>query len=106
MFWDSRIKELERRVHNLEVDMVSMRDYLPRLQSDKTTSFERYLEKHNITQQEVAKALGISQAQISRIINGSFIPNKANMLKIYSFTNKEVTPNDFYGVGNGIKANS
>lgn len=101
MFWNSRIKDLECRVHNLETDMFSLRDLLPRCRCNKSTSLGKYLSTHHITQQKAAEGLGLTQATVSRIVNGSYIPSKENMLKIYTYTNGEVQPNDFYGVSNG-----
>ena len=62
--------------------------------------FSEYLQTKKITQEEVAKALGVSQATVSRWIQEDFIPSKEFMQKIIAYTNGEVQPNDFYGVTN------
>ena len=55
-----------------------------------------WIEKSNKSQDELAKELGCSQADISRYCTGEVIPRPDRMQKIMEYTNGEVQPNDFY----------
>jgi len=58
--------------------------------------FKEYIRAKNITQAEVAAALGVSQGLISSWANGDRIPTKENMQRIVAYTGGAVMPNDFY----------
>ena len=72
--------------------------YILMYERNEKMKFSEYLQTKKITQEEVAKALGVSQATVSRWIQEDFIPSKELMQKIVAFTNGDVQPNDFYGV--------
>ena len=62
--------------------------------------FSTYLTNKNITQEQAAKELGVTQATVSRWVQGDFVPSKELMLKIVAYTKGEVKPNDFYEAEN------
>ena len=55
-----------------------------------------WIEKSGKKQEEIAKDLGFSQADISRYCAGDVIPRPDRMQKIVELTGGEVQPNDFY----------
>ena len=55
----------------------------------------KYLEKHNITQSNFAKRLGISHQTVNYWISGSREPSLANIRAVYNKTAGEVTANDW-----------
>jgi transcriptional regulator with XRE-family HTH domain len=57
-----------------------------------------YITKHQITQAQFAKAIGVSEAALSRYVNGSRVPNSIIMRRIHSQTYGKVTANDFFGI--------
>lgn len=60
--------------------------------------FRTWLDKENISQQQVAKDLDISQVAVCYYVNGKKIPRPEMMAKIVAYTKGEVTANDFYNV--------
>ena len=57
-----------------------------------------YRKKEQMTQIDLAEALGVAQSNIVYWENGERIPRAEAMQKIVAYTNGEVQPNDFYGV--------
>ena len=57
-----------------------------------------YLDMRAITQAEFAGRIGISNAEISRILAGLRHPNPNTMRAIMRETDGAVTPNDFFGL--------
>ena len=57
-----------------------------------------WLKKENLVQEKLSEDLGISQVAISYYVNGQKIPRPETMAKIVTYTNGEVTANDFYGI--------
>lgn len=53
-----------------------------------------FLMIHNLTMTEFAVSVGTTAATISRIVDGSVMPRRALMLRIYQATHGLVTPND------------
>ena len=60
--------------------------------------FKSWLDKENVSQQQVAKDLDISQVAVCYYVNGQKIPRPETMAKIIAYTKGEVTANDFYNV--------
>ena len=58
----------------------------------------QYLAGSEKRQSEIAKAVGVAQATISRYANGLRIPTPEIMARIVAATDGQVTPNDFYDV--------
>ncbi|WP_457642634.1 helix-turn-helix transcriptional regulator [Persephonella sp.] len=57
----------------------------------KLTEFRK---KHRIKQEELAKALGITQASLSQIERGIIYPSPALALKIEEYT-RQIDPKDY-----------
>lgn len=55
-----------------------------------------YLKKSEITQTELAEALGVSIASVYRYTHCERVPRKDIMQKLVEFTGGQVTANDFY----------
>lgn len=62
---------------------------------------QTYIEKASITQEQFAASLGVTQAAVSRWIQGKKLPRPEAMKRISEITSGEVTPNDFYGLEDG-----
>ncbi|MEB3057358.1 helix-turn-helix transcriptional regulator [Bacillus pseudomycoides] len=65
------------------------------------SKFGRFLDKHNLTQQEVSRESGVNRGTISRLCKGdAFHPSLKNGLKIIrtlrKLTNKNVDHQDFW----------
>ena len=65
------------------------------------SKFGKFLDRHNLTQQEVSKVSGVSRGTISRLCKGNaFYPSLKNGQKIIvalkKLTNKNVDQNDFW----------
>ena len=58
--------------------------------------FSEYVDKQNITQEELAAILDTTQASICRWLKGENIPRPEQMAKITEWSGGEVTANDFY----------
>ena len=65
---------------------------------------KEYLKEHHLTQKQFLLKIqaktgqNIPQSTIAKYLNETRIPRKKEMLNIYLSTNKEVQPNDFYGI--------
>ena len=59
---------------------------------------KKYLESHGLSISKFAKMCDLPEITVTKYKYGDRIPNKANMKKIYSVTNNEVTPDDFYNL--------
>lgn len=57
-----------------------------------------WLVTQNVTDTDMARQLGVSQAAVTRYRRGERIPEAAIMTRIVDATAGAVTPNDFYGV--------
>jgi len=57
---------------------------------------KEWIKEKEMTQQEVADALGVAQGLVSSWCNGERLPRPENMAKIVELTGGEVQPNDFY----------
>jgi anhydro-N-acetylmuramic acid kinase len=55
----------------------------------------------NMTQQQLAERLGVSQLSVIKYENGENIPSREQMINIFRVSNGAVTPNDFYDLGIG-----
>lgn len=55
-------------------------------------------ETHAVTDTDMARQIGVSQAAVTRYRRGERIPEAAIMARIVDATAGAVTPNDFYGV--------
>jgi transcriptional regulator with XRE-family HTH domain len=55
-----------------------------------------YLKKHNQTQDEFAKMVGVTRPLITQIISGRKNPSIKVLMKITELTDGEVTPVDLY----------
>ena len=69
----------------------------------KRSKLGRFLDKHELTQQDVAEKSGVSRGTISRLCqNDAFQPNMRNAQKIIKaikeLTNKNVDHNDFWSM--------
>lgn len=58
--------------------------------------FAEYVNKQNITQEELAAILDTTQGSICRWLKGENIPRPEQMAKITEWSGGEVTANDFY----------
>ena len=58
--------------------------------------FSEYVDKQNITQEELAAILDTTQASICRWLKGENIPRPEQMARITEWSGGEVTANDFY----------
>lgn len=58
--------------------------------------FSEYVNKQNITQEELADILDTTQASICRWLKGENIPRPEQMARITEWSGGEVTANDFY----------
>lgn len=58
-----------------------------------------YIEWKKLTHTEVAEANGVSVSTITRAADGTTIPSRELMDKLYAYTEGMVTPNDYFGVG-------
>lgn len=54
----------------------------------------KFLTQNNISMGKFAKSVGTTTATISRIADGSVVPRKALMERIFVVTDGNVTPND------------
>jgi hypothetical protein len=59
----------------------------------------KWMAENSHSVRSFGEAIGITAGQISRICAGHSIPSKDLMRAIYEKTNGQVSPNDFYGVG-------
>ncbi|MBQ9236249.1 MAG: helix-turn-helix transcriptional regulator [Alphaproteobacteria bacterium] len=59
-------------------------------------NFLKYLKEENIKQEDAAKELETSQANISRWSRGVTIPRIGKIKKITAWSNGEVQSNDWY----------
>ena len=66
---------------------------------------QKYIESKKLTQSDFAKLLGVSQATVSRYLEGVVIPSAKIMAEIVKITNGAVTPNDFYGITEPVQKN-
>lgn len=57
---------------------------------------QKWIEKENKTNKQVAEDTGISEMNISRYASGQNIPRPDNLQKIVAYTGGEVQANDFY----------
>jgi transcriptional regulator with XRE-family HTH domain len=60
--------------------------------------FKEYIKKNKISVPKMCKELGIDYVTMNSYRYNDAIPRRENMQKIYKATNKEVKPNDFYGL--------
>lgn len=60
---------------------------------------EKYLAQNAIKQSNFALIIGTKQSVISKYCAGQQIPRPDVMTAIYNATNGQVTPNDFYDIG-------
>lgn len=58
-----------------------------------------WLERNNLSRAWLQKALGVSNAAISRYLVGGRIPAPDIIRKIYDLTEGEVDANSWYGLG-------
>lgn len=63
-------------------------------------TFLEYLKSKNKTFLEAGNELGLSEMQIRRLAKGDSRPQPDNMETIFNWSNGEVTPNDWYNLGN------
>jgi len=56
---------------------------------------KEYMRENKITQIELAKSLGLTQAMISYLCKGSKKPSFDTLKKIYAFTDGQVRYEDF-----------
>ena len=61
-------------------------------------TIREYLNKYEISTPQFSKKLGIKLATMNSYRYNVSIPKRKHMEKIYEATNKEVQPNDFYGL--------
>lgn len=57
-----------------------------------------WLDKENISRENLAKDLNITVQAVGYYANGQKIPRAETMQKIVAYTKGEVTANDFYNV--------
>lgn len=57
---------------------------------------EKYMETNKITDEEVAKAVGVTRTSINRYKSGSRRPLYDTLINFYRWSGRKVTPNDFY----------
>lgn len=61
-------------------------------------TFNEYLLKEKWSVSRISRELDLNSATVAKWKYEGVIPRKVDMLKIYSFTEGKVTPNDFYGI--------
>jgi hypothetical protein len=61
-------------------------------------TLNEFLSSRNTSMGDFAKAVGTTTATISRIADGTVLPRKSLMKRIYDTTDGKVTPNDLYGL--------
>ena len=54
-----------------------------------------YLKRNGLTHQDFGTKISVSQAAISRYVNGERFPDKEMQERIFVATGGDVTPNDF-----------
>lgn len=62
-------------------------------------TLKEYLKNKKIGVTALSRAIGCGQPMCTAWANGRKLPNKENMQKIFLVTGGQVTPNDFYGIG-------
>ena len=62
-------------------------------------NLKAYINDQGMTLDQIGEICDISPHTMSKYKRSIRIPRKAHMIKIYEGTNKQVTPNDFYGLG-------
>jgi transcriptional regulator with XRE-family HTH domain len=60
-----------------------------------------YLEEASITQEQFASSLGVTQASVSRWVQGKKLPRPDAMRRISEATSGKVSPDDFYDLEGG-----
>jgi len=61
-------------------------------------TFNDFLKEEQLSIARFARKLDICESTVTKWKYNDVIPRKEEMLKIYEFTNKRVSPNDFYGI--------
>jgi transcriptional regulator with XRE-family HTH domain len=57
-----------------------------------------YLDKHDIPVADFAAAINVHVATAYRYVNGRRIPDPEVLLRIVEWSDRELTPNDLYGI--------
>lgn len=65
----------------------------------KTMTLKEWLAKEGMTQTAFSEKTGLVLQSVSRYVNGRIPDDKDTMRIIYDNTKREVTPNNFYGLG-------
>lgn len=60
---------------------------------------KKFLDKENISIQQMATDLDVPYEYIRRYANENKVPRSEMMAKIVAYTKGEVTANDFYDIG-------
>lgn len=63
---------------------------------DRRMKLSSYLSTHKMTQAEFAERIGLSKAQLSRLVAGRRQPSPETMKRIAEATDNAVMPNDFF----------
>jgi transcriptional regulator with XRE-family HTH domain len=61
-------------------------------------NFNEYLIEQKLSIARFAKAIEVNPATVTKWKYNGVIPRKADIIKIYDYTDGKVSPNDFYGV--------
>ena len=69
------------------------------------TKLNEFLVQNSISMTSFAQTVGTTTATISRVIDGSVVPRKTLMLRIFEETNGQVTPNDLVGLPSFSQSN-
>ena len=64
----------------------------------KIMKLNDFLDAEDTSMGEFARAIGTTTATVSRVADGTVIPRKALMQRIYDATAGKVTPNDLIGL--------
>lgn len=64
-----------------------------------------YLSLHSLSFSEFGRRIGTQHARtVERYAKGQQVPNREMMARIVEVTNGDVTPNDFFGLGEDAAA--
>ena len=66
------------------------------------SKLKKYLKEHGIKYTDFATHVGLDASVISRLNCGKYKPGPKVVRRIFEATNGKVTPNDLYGLGDGI----
>jgi predicted XRE-type DNA-binding protein len=74
------------------------------VQEEETMTLNEWLDKHRMSQAELAKILGVSEGTVSRWRRGINEPGIDSIIKIQDITNNQVGLSDLIKRGRGVAA--